>query len=303
MFRGDQPPRSATVLGVRPAQDTRAVETKPVCDHSDAAAACDDGGCGFSHAMTMRLSHSSVNAIFASIMRTSQWPDSPSVTTLRRMNGEELKRLLEMPGRSQAALARWLGFPDNSYVNKMVKGQRQIKLDELPKIQAYLKATSRGEEVDPSIAELPDLPSVSNTLAYVRVEVLPTFAGMGGGGTGDGDAETALISRRLVEDELNARPSDLLLINVRGDSMFDPSTGRGFVHGDQLLIDRRDTNPRQPGPFALWYDDGYVVKNVEIVRKTGKLRIFSNNPIYSDDEADPEEVRIMGRPVWFARRL
>ena len=85
--------------------------------------------------------------------------------------------------------------------------------------------------------------------------------------------------------------------------MIDPATGRGFLHGDQLLIDKRDTNPRQPGPFALWYEDGYVVKNVEIVRSTGKLRIFSNNPAYSPDEADPQEVRIMGRPVWFARRL
>lgn len=126
---------------------------------------------------------------------------------------------------------------------------------------------------------------------------------MGGGGTGEGDVQTALISRRLVEDELHAQPRDLLLIDVRGDSMFDPATGRGFIHGDQLLIDRRDTNPRQPGAFALWYDDGYVVKNVEIIRKTGKLRIFSNNPAYSDDEADPDDVRIMGRPVWFARRL
>lgn len=219
------------------------------------------------------------------------------------MNGEELARLLEGPGRSQAALARWLGFPDPSYVNKIVKGARQIKLEELPRIQAYLRATSHGDEVDPSIAETPDLPLRDTARAYVRVEVLPTFAGMGGGGTGDGEIQTALISRALVEDELHAKPQDLLLVDVRGDSMFNPETGRGFLHGDQLLIDRRDTNPRQPGAFALWYDDGYVVKNVEIIRKTGKLRIFSTNPAYSPEEADPDDVRIMGRPVWYARRL
>lgn len=85
--------------------------------------------------------------------------------------------------------------------------------------------------------------------------------------------------------------------------MFDPETGKGFQHGDQVMIDRRDVSPRQPGPFALWYDDGYVLKNVEIIRKTGKLRIFSNNRAYSDDEADPDEVTIMGRPIWLARRL
>lgn len=134
--------------------------------------------------------------------------------------------------------------------------------------------------------------------AYVEVEVLPTYAGMGGGGTGDGDRQIALMDRSLVEDELRATASDLLIINVRGDSM-EPV----FLHGDQLVIDRRDANPRQPGPFALWYDDGYVVKNVEPIRRTGKLRIFSNNPKYTADEAEPEEVRIMGRPVWFSRQL
>lgn len=144
-----------------------------------------------------------------------------------------------------------------------------------------------------AIERLPDL-----SINYVGVEVLPTYAGAGGGGTGDGDAALAMLPRSLVEDELRAKPSDLLVINVRGDSM-EPV----FHHGDQLVIDRRDRNPIQPGPFALLYDDGYVVKNVEPIRRTKKLRIFSSNPAYSPDEADPDEVTIMGRPVWFARRL
>src|SRR3546814_5963566 len=55
--------------------------------------------------------------------------------------------------------------------------------------------------------------------SYLPVEVLPSFAGMGGGGTGEGDRETALISRTLIEDDLRAKPADLLLIDVRGDRM------------------------------------------------------------------------------------
>lgn len=153
---------------------------------------------------------------------------------------------------------------------------------------------------EPHIGNTPDLPPVDRAEDYVEIEVLPTYAGAGGGGTGDGDAATTLIRRDLVINELRAKPGDLLLIDIRGDSM-EPV----FRHGDQLLIDRRDTNPRQPGAFALWYGDGYVVKNVEIIRASGKLRIFSSNPAYSPDEVDPDEddVKIMGRPVWFARRL
>src|SRR3546814_8336891 len=77
--------------------------------------------------------------------------------------------------------------------------------------------------------EEPDLPAAQADRSYLPVEVLPSFAGMGGGGTGEGDRETALISRTLIEDDLRAKPADLLLIDVRGDSMMPD-----FLHGDQI---------------------------------------------------------------------
>lgn len=144
-----------------------------------------------------------------------------------------------------------------------------------------------------------DLPALPPDRDYMPVEVLPSFAGMGGGGTGDGDVEHALIPRRLVVDELRASPSDLLLIEARGQSM-EPD----FQHGDQILVDKRDCNPVQPGAFALWDGDGYVVKLVERVpRQQGRYRIFSANDRYSAYEVEAEDVKIMGRPVWFGRRL
>lgn len=102
----------------------------------------------------------------------------------------------------------------------------------------------------------------------------------------------------LVVDELRAKPTDLLVINVRGDSM-EPL----FRHGDQLVVDKRDQNPIQPGPFALLYDDGYVVKNVERVPRSRRYRLFSSNQTYTPDEVEADDVIILGRPVWFARRL
>lgn len=212
------------------------------------------------------------------------------------INPEELKRALEQPGRSQSALAKWLHFSSAAIVNRMCKGDRTISAVEADHIRAYLAATEHG--VAPHIGNTPISPPVDPALSYVAVDVLPTYAGMGGGGSGEGDRVVALLPRALVEDELKAKPADLLVINVRGNSM-EPM----FFHGDQIVIDRRDTRPTQPGPFALLYDDGYVVKNVEVLRAKGKLRIFSTNPIYTDDEEDPESVTIMGRPVWFARRL
>lgn len=194
---------------------------------------------------------------------------------------------------TQRELATVLGIEDNK-VSKVRKGERQFKAAEVLAARDWLEAIeSRGYHV------AADHPPVDPALEYVPVDVLPTFGGMGGGGTGDADPEHALVPRALIVDILRGKPGDFLLINVRGDSM-EPD----FHHGDQILIDKRDTSPAQPGPFALW--DGewgeYVVKNVERSR-AGEVRIFSSNTKYLSEAVEAETTRIIGRPVWFGRRL
>lgn len=145
----------------------------------------------------------------------------------------------------------------------------------------------------------PDLPAIQRHQDYVAIRVLPSFAGAGGGGSGEGDEIFANLPRRLIEEELRGRPEDFELIDIRGDSA-EPD----FYNGDQILIDTRDRNPRQPGPFAIWDEDGYVLKLVERVpSRRGWYRIFSANPRYSSYEIEENEATIRGRPVWFARRL
>jgi phage repressor protein C with HTH and peptisase S24 domain len=150
----------------------------------------------------------------------------------------------------------------------------------------------------------PDLPEPANdTIAYVPVDILPAVAGMGGGGVGvvleSESVEKALVPRYLVEDVFRGRPSDFIVIRTRGDSM-EPD----FRQDDEILCDRRDRSPAQPGPFAIYDadDDAFVVKNVEKAEE-GRVRIFSSNPKYSPTIVTREETRIIGRPVWVGRRL
>lgn len=203
----------------------------------------------------------------------------------------EIFERLDRLGLKQRDLAAHLKIEENK-VSKVRSGERQFRGAELLRALQFLDdyETAHGS---------PEQPESPPGRDYVPVEVLPTYAGMGGGGTGEGDREIALVPRALVVDILRGQPQDFLLINVRGDSM-EPD----FRHGDQLLVDRRDTSPAQPGPFALW--DGewgeYVVKNVERLR-SGEVRIFSTNAKYSTEAAPTETTRIIGRPVWFGRRL
>jgi hypothetical protein len=211
---------------------------------------------------------------------------------------EGLKRLNVPHERIAQVIKR-----DRTAATKMLLGRRSVKANEIEPLRGLLAEyeEAHGESAMVRRARaLEDEFSAGLVSDYVGVEVLPTFAGMGGGGSGEGDRELALLPRRLVEDELRAKPSDLLVINVRGTSM-EPV----FFQDDQLLVDRRDKDTLQPGPFAIRYvdDEGYQVKNVERVPRTTRLRVFSTNPIFGDREEDEENIEIVGRPVWFARRL
>lgn len=204
-----------------------------------------------------------------------------------RMDIETIKARADKLKVKQADIARATGIEQDK-ISKMFSGIRQLKQAEAALIVSYLDKVDEGD---------PD--SVDNSRDYLSIEILPSYAGMGGGGNGEGEVQTGLVPRAYVENELRAKPSDLLLIEARGESMMPD-----FLHGDQILIDRRDCNPIQPGSFALWDGDGYVIKLVERVpHKQGWYRIFSANGRYSAYEVDAEQVKIMGRPVWFARRL
>lgn len=201
---------------------------------------------------------------------------------------DDIIKALDRLGISHEEIAGVIGR-DRTAATKLMGRKRSIKADEMPLLIALIERheRDRGEVEDPTARD------------YMPINVLPSYGGMGGGGTGEGDLETGLVPRRLVVDELRAKPADLLLIEARGESMMPD-----FLHGDQILIDRRDTNPVQPGSFALWDGDGYVIKLVERVpHRPGFYRIFSSNGRYSAYEVEAESIQIMGRPVWFARRL
>lgn len=93
-----------------------------------------------------------------------------------------------------------------------------------------------------------------------------------------------------VRNELGLTFGQADILPVKGDSM-DDGTKHGLSSGDRVIVDRRDTDPRQGGVFAVWDGGGVIVKQVELVRGTDPVRIIckSRNPSY-----DPIELIIDG---------
>ena len=136
--------------------------------------------------------------------------------------------------------------------------------------------------------------------ASVQVKLLPTFVGMGAGGTGDDDAGMVSFSRDLIERELRTEAHHLLAMIAEGNSM-EPE----FRGGDQILVDTRRKSLAQPGAFCLWDGDGHVIKYLERIPGTDpvRVRVVSGNSIYEPRERLMDEINLVGKVVWFGRRV
>lgn len=99
---------------------------------------------------------------------------------------------------------------------------------------------------------------------------------------------------------IGVRPENARIIEVQGDSMVPT-----LQSGDRVMVDLHQTNPSQPGLFALWDGIGVVIKRVEHIfnSEPPELRILSDNPQHAPYTGSADEVRIIGRIVWYARKM
>ena len=112
--------------------------------------------------------------------------------------------------------------------------------------------------------------------------------------------DTWLFADSLIRHEFRAKPDDLRMITVDGDSM-EPL----LSSGDRILIDVSRQVPVPPGIFVIWDGMGLVAKRIEHVPHSEPPRVVlkSLNPEYDSYERLAEEVRVVGRAVWVSRRL
>lgn len=213
------------------------------------------------------------------------------------------KREREKRGLSATELAQRInglareGGDPTRVSQQVVSKFEQGKGKRLPPWTRYIAAALDGS--DSETKEDAHL-HMGATDASVDIQLLPTWVGLGTGGTGDDDPGVVSFSRDLIERELRADPDALLAMIAQGNSM-EPD----FRGGDQILVDTRQKSLAQPGAFCLWEDDGHVIKFLERVPASDppSVRVVSANSIYEPRERLLEEINLIGRVVWFGRRV
>lgn len=138
-------------------------------------------------------------------------------------------------------------------------------------------------------------------LVYIRQLDL-RFA-LGDGAAIEHHASATLLPFNLsFIKSLTSSPTERLFIATGfGDSM-EPI----LLKHDLVLIDTMSTRLDLGDTlWALEYAGSGYIKRVRAVMREGRRRlmILSANPDYPPEEADPADVRIIGKVVWIARRM
>jgi transcriptional regulator with XRE-family HTH domain len=255
--------------------------------------------------------------------------------TMNLMTDEKMpnriREVREAQRLSMEELAQRMGT-SRQQVHKLEKGERKLTQEWMWRIASALEvnpvallpadfAATTGldplEAAGYRVEEInPDMHSKIISWADHQAVVLEidVRAGMGGGGE-------ASISYSEEDGELVARdgikahwdfPADYLrsevrthirssrIVEVIGDSM-SPT----LLSGDRVMVNTQDKIPTPPGIFALWDGMGVVVKRIEYVPHSAppRIRISSDNQYHPPYDRAVDEVSIIGRVVWFSRRL
>lgn len=115
----------------------------------------------------------------------------------------------------------------------------------------------------------------------------------------DHEPDALLFSRRFISEALRATPDVLLLVRVKGDSMY-PTLQAGWT----VMVDT-SKSAIADGIYVVRLGEMEVCKRLE-ARPGGIIRVISDNKaVYEEYEINPaavgeNEFSVVGRVVWFA---
>jgi transcriptional regulator with XRE-family HTH domain len=109
-----------------------------------------------------------------------------------------------------------------------------------------------------------------------------------------------ILPRRYLMDELRVPPGRLIIHEVHSDAMAPT-----LLAGDRVLVNLDDQKINHPGVFLIADAQGDVLKRLETVpgSKPLMVKLMSDNPRHGAYEVRASDTKVIGRVVWYARRM
>lgn len=119
------------------------------------------------------------------------------------------------------------------------------------------------------------------------------YASAGGGALNYEEANQSLTIDEEILHHIGGAGNlkDIQAINVIGDSM-EPTLN----DGDIVFIDRTSTNPNKAGVYIVSTPFGLFIKRLQL-KANGMVALVSDNPNYSDELVNTEDVEVLGKVI------
>lgn len=157
------------------------------------------------------------------------------------------------------------------------------------------------EVCGPEVADFQTIPAQPDFPAddFVFIRQVNGKISAGVGLMPDNSADLQCAFRKDYIKRKGGKPDNMSLIKVAGDSM-EPT----LLDGDLVLINHsRNTVAPQGGIYAISIGSEIMIKRIQLLFPENRLRILSDNPHYEPIEADPGQVKINGKVIWFGRDM
>ena len=216
----------------------------------------------------------------------------------REKLGISQAKLAEQIGASQSAIWSWekeRTVPDRKYISAIAKiiGMSRPELEFGEDLYYQDDKVIKSMTIERQRHPVPD-----------DIRMVPEYnIRLSAGGGFVVDEENIIENWTFNESylkELRLQSAELIVAEVDGDSM-EPK----LATGDRVMINKSDVDANRPGIFAIWDTSALVIKRIEKIPNSEPvmLRLISDNKNHSHYDVLAEDTRIIGRAVWFARRM
>jgi phage repressor protein C with HTH and peptisase S24 domain len=208
-----------------------------------------------------------------------------TVTSWRKRNSIPYKEIVALCEREGIPIG-WLLTGQIVAKYEVIGGQRVLKATDEPGLYKQDEGHAEFREREQKYNDFVFIPQMVGRIAA-------------GGGLSPDNRVDMRVAFRTDWIRRKGDPGKMSLIKVLGDSMEDT-----LLSGDLVLVDHgRDYLDPQGGIYALALNDDIVIKRLERVPGTDRVRIMSDNKRYEPLELPAVQVKINGKVIWFGREL
>jgi transcriptional regulator with XRE-family HTH domain len=209
------------------------------------------------------------------------------------------------------ALADLSGI-STSHLSRIEAGSRGLSLENLIRIARALGVEPEEISNDFSAEDLEQARTTHLDMPAGRgAGDVANLAIRGGLGLGSPDGVALSEQGQIYADQVNGFWSfppavkagwrnmpQVYSIPVEGDSM-EPT----LTSGSYVFVDMTHTVPQPEDIYACNYGDGLTIKRLQLIPRSNKIKVMSDNDRYEDYELLRDDVHVYGRVVaWFQWR-